>query len=84
MVQDLDLREDLLVEVQKARILEGWRYVPVVVSQMGSFLVIVVKFLWWGYLVQIVELVVVLLMASQKESFLASLRVQHWESHSVP
>ena len=52
--QGLVMIEDLLMAVQKLRSLEGLRYVLLVVSQMGSLLVILGKstgmsnwYIWW-------------------------------------
>ena len=69
LVQYLELREAIIMAVKMVSILEGWRYVPLVVSQMGSLMLILVKVHWVGYLLHIVDLMKVLLMAAQEEGF---------------
>ena len=72
------------MEFHMVRVLEGLIYFPLMLSQMGSFLVILVKLHWEGYFVQIVKLMEVILMADQKERFSESFRVPHWENQLVP
>ena len=57
LVHDLEAREALLMSVQMVRSLEGFIYVLLVVFQMGSFLVILVKIHCDEELVQIVYLI---------------------------
>ena len=77
LVQDLELRNSIMMAFQMVKIIEGWRYVPLVVSQMGTLLLILVKVHWVGYLVHIMELMEVLLMSTHKERLLERFRFQY-------
>ena len=56
MGQRLQMMKDIFMEVQLMRSMEGLSYVLLLVSQMGSVLLILVKIHWGDYLVRIVYL----------------------------
>ena len=49
LVQELELREAILMVMHMVRILEGLMYVLLVVYQIGIFLVILGKIHWEGF-----------------------------------